>query len=110
MNIGYRHFARAPFYLYQGLLYKIPPSESEYTAFTVKSAPTNAPSVGVGSSTGSHSLTREQFLEHPLGGHNYYNRRDMERVLRLMGWFKPDHLNGSRTVDWNVYQDWCKTA
>ena len=64
--LGYAHFASSPIYLYREKLYRIPPSQAEYTNFTVLSPP-------------------EESSDYPLGGHNYYNGRDMESLQRSMG-------------------------
>jgi hypothetical protein len=44
-------------------------------------------------------------LEYPLGGHNYYNNRDIEKLLRRMRWF-----NGKKSgeVDWGQYGNWLR--
>lgn len=44
--------------------------------------------------------SRPRVLEHALGGHNYYNGRDMEKLLRRMKWFD------SGETDWDKYRDW----
>ena len=33
--------------------------------------------------------------QYPRGGHNYYNNRDMERLLRRMGWLELTKLGDS---------------
>ena len=68
--LGYHHFAQAPLYLEKGCLYHVPPSESEAAFFNVI--------------VDTQEQEQRQFLDHPRGGHNYYNGRDMERVLRTM--------------------------
>ena len=70
--LGFRHFAQAPLYLDKGCLYRVPPSESEAAFFNVIV------------DTQEQEQRQLQILHHPLGGHNYYNGRDMERVLRTM--------------------------
>jgi hypothetical protein len=45
---------------------------------------------------------RPRFLEHPLGGHNYYNCRDMERLVRRMNLLCS---NSPDEVDWEGYLD-----
>ena len=45
---------------------------------------------------------RVRFLEHPRGGHCYYNGRDMERVMRtmqLLCWKNPEEAH------WGGYLD-----
>ncbi|KAG8857675.1 hypothetical protein FRB96_005693 [Tulasnella sp. 330] len=68
--MGYRHFAEAPLYLYHGRLYHIPQSEIESTIFTVTKE-----------NTDPNALIPPDY---PLGGHNYYGGRDMEKLQRLM--------------------------
>lgn len=82
--LGYRHLAEDVFYLYHGKLYYIPPSEREHTIFTVtKSTSDPAPAVTP---------------DYPLGGHNYYGGRDMEKLQRLMRVITEMGLG--RTDDW----------
>lgn len=64
--LGYTHFAQEPYFFVNNRLYKIPPSEFEWAVFKVKHGE-NAPE-----------------NRHPKGGHNYYNSRDMEKLLREM--------------------------
>ncbi|GLB38753.1 putative alpha beta-hydrolase [Lyophyllum shimeji] len=71
-RMGYRHSAERPLYLAHGRLWRIPPAQSEYSLFSLTSS--------------SQNLGDERF---PLGGHNYYNGRDMELLQRRMQWFKP---------------------
>ncbi len=70
-SFGYRHFTEKPFYLIHGRLYKVPPSESEFSLFLADPAPTN-----------------DQPIQYPRGGHNYYNGRNMERVLTRLQWLQ----------------------
>ncbi|KAH8120339.1 alpha/beta-hydrolase [Phellopilus nigrolimitatus] len=72
--IGFRHLSQSPLYLFHGGLYRIPPSESECSTFPVK--------------PGDDALPPE----YPLGGHNYYNDRDMEKTLRRLRWLDLLHL------------------
>lgn len=67
---GFRHFALNPLYSMQGRLYHIPSSESEFCLFHVS----------------LEGNEKDQITPYPLGGHNYYNLRDMERVARRMEW------------------------
>jgi hypothetical protein len=85
--LGYRHFARAPLYFIEGCLYHVPASESERDFFKVHAEPTE-------------NLRRN--LQHPRGGHNYYNNRDMERVLRTMVLLQSTGLG---EPDWDGYED-----
>ena len=36
-------------------------------------------------------------MNHPRGGHLYYNGRDMEQTIRRLGWL---HVNSSGEVGW----------
>ncbi|KAG8922085.1 hypothetical protein FRC02_012153 [Tulasnella sp. 418] len=96
--MGYMHFTESPLYLHHGRLYHIPSSESEHSIFTV-TPPT--PSTPISSSAPPD--TREDSLptspEHPLGGHNYYGGRDMEKLQRLMRWAAEVGL-GKEASDW----------
>ncbi|KAJ4000666.1 Alpha/Beta hydrolase protein [Lentinula boryana] len=65
--LGYRHFTQTPLYYDHMCLYHIPSTESEYTLFHVDA---------------------EKSPEYPRGGHNYYNGRDQERLLRRLGWLE----------------------
>ncbi len=88
--LGYYHFARTPLYVVEGCLYHTPPSESERDLFEVQAEATENASV------------QRQVLQHPRGGHNYYNNRDMERVLRTMGLLRSTR---SGKPDWDGYLD-----
>jgi hypothetical protein len=81
LSFGYRHFTERPLYFFGGRLYNVPPSESEYTLFMVE------PDIG----------DNEQIPNHPRGGHNYYNGRDMEKFSRRMKWM--DEMMGGKD-DW----------
>jgi len=66
---GYRHFTKEPLYLAEDRLYRVPMIESEHTLF--------------------HASRDEKEIEapnFPLGGHNYYNGRDLERFTRRTTW------------------------
>lgn len=69
--VGYRHFCATPFYLYHSRLYRVPESESEHSKF-------NVDTTGVPETQGAP--------DYPLGGHNYYGGRDMEKFQRTMRW------------------------
>ncbi|KAF9043495.1 alpha/beta-hydrolase [Hymenopellis radicata] len=69
LSFGYRHFTEKSLYLIHGRLYNVPPSECEFSLFLADPAP-----------------TYDQPIQDPRGGHNYYNGRDMERVLRRLQW------------------------
>jgi len=62
--LGYYRFARTPLYFVEGCLYYTPPSESEGDFFQVRADTTEN--------------AHRRVLQHPRGGHNYYNNRDME--------------------------------
>ena len=80
LSFGYRHFTETPLYLIHGRLYNVPPSESEFSLFFADPGP-----------------SPDQPIDYPKGGHNYYNGRDMERVLRRLRWL--DKAMGGRS-DW----------
>ncbi|KAG5646358.1 hypothetical protein DXG03_003681 [Asterophora parasitica] len=71
-QLGYQHFAREPFYLDRTRLYRVPSSESEHSTFTAASP----------------TAEEVRTLEFPRGGHNYYNRRDFERLCRRIRWLE----------------------
>lgn len=75
LAFGYRHVISQPIYAYHGSLYHIPPSENEYSKFLVD----------VGDKT--------NIPRFPLGGHNYYNDRDMEACLRHLGWLTSQFIS-----------------
>ena len=70
-SLGYRHFCKEPLYTAGGVLYNTPTTESEYSLFRVM--------VASGDYNGYASIF-------PLGGHNYYNGRDLERFIRRTTW------------------------
>jgi len=78
-RIGYRHLSSTPLYSYHGLLYQIPEGFEEYSEFAVE-AETDAPPP-----------------DYPLGGHNYYNNRDMAKCNRRLRWLNTLTLG---EVDW----------
>jgi hypothetical protein len=90
-SLGYCHFAQTPFYFVEGCLYQIPASESEFARFVVDDTTEQA---------------RKRFVDHPLGGHNYYNSRDMERVLRTMKLLCPSE---SGEAEWDGYIESLRT-
>ena len=62
---GYRHFCRVPLYSAGGRLYRPPaPSESQVMFFPPE----------------------DKMRIFPMGGHNYYNGRDVELLRRQIGW------------------------
>lgn len=65
--MGFRHFIRENLYLAHGQLYHTPLSEAEHSLFTVECKEEEGTP-----------------LRHAKGGHNYYNGRDMERLIRRM--------------------------
>ncbi|KAJ7668009.1 Alpha/Beta hydrolase protein [Mycena rosella] len=70
LTFGYRHYAQSPLYFVHGRLYRVPPDSREYALFHV-----------------TPDLEDEHVRpEHPRGGHNYYNGRDMEKFARRIGW------------------------
>jgi len=70
-SLGYRHFCKEPLYTSGGVLYNTPTTESEYSLFHVTDE------------GGEYDVRAPIF---PLGGHNYYNGRDMERFVRRTNW------------------------
>ncbi|KAH8112827.1 alpha/beta-hydrolase [Phellopilus nigrolimitatus] len=84
LAFGYRHQILSGLYLHHGRLYHIPPSECECSTFSVVHDED-----GYGSSEPLH----------PLGGHNYYNGRNLERTARRMGWIVT-------TKTKNLGEDW----
>jgi len=86
--LGYYHFARTPLYFAEGRLYRVPPEESESNLFEVQAETTEN--------------EQRLVLQHPRGGHNYYNNRDMERLLRTMALLRS---TGSGKPDWDGYVD-----
>lgn len=71
--LGYRHFCKEPLYTAGGVLYNTPAAESEYSLFHVMDD----------SEGGDYDGHAPIF---PLGGHNYYNGRDLERFIRRTSW------------------------
>jgi len=82
-SFGFRHFAPDPLYLMQGRLYHTPSSESEFCLFHV---------------LGEEDEEKDRIRPYPLGGHNYYNLRDMERMARRMEWM--EDLRGGNEGPW----------
>ncbi|KAE9392584.1 alpha/beta-hydrolase [Gymnopus androsaceus JB14] len=82
--LGYRHFTQTPLYYDHSRLYHVPSSDSEYTLFRV-----------------DPELVKEGPPIHPRGGHNYYNGRDQERLLRRLGWLEKSLAKGD-TSDWET--------
>lgn len=67
---GYRHFCREPLYTIWGKLYRIPAVEYENSEFHVQ--------VDGNDKDGAHIF--------PMGGHNYYCRRDLEQFKLRTTW------------------------
>ncbi|PPQ71963.1 hypothetical protein CVT26_007162 [Gymnopilus dilepis] len=70
--LGYRHVTRHPFYFAYGRLWQISPSQTEYSLFRF-----------------DDEAIKDAIESFPLGGHNYYNSRDMELLQRRLKWFHP---------------------
>ena len=68
MALGFRHLSSTALYLHHGFLYQIPERLSEFSKFEVEDEDDAPPP------------------DYPLGGHNYYNNRDMERLVRRLEW------------------------
>ncbi|KAF9077365.1 Alpha/Beta hydrolase protein [Rhodocollybia butyracea] len=71
--LGYRHCTQTPLYYDHSHLYRVPSSESEYASFHVAA---------------------DKSKEYPRGGHNYYNGRDQERLVRRLGWLEKSLAKG----------------
>ena len=84
ISFGYRHAPLNQFYAHHGRLYKIPSTENEYSMFHVLHD-----EEGYASSS----------VLYPLGGHNYYNDRDMEELARRMRWIR-NAKSGILVTDW----------
>ena len=69
-TLGYRHFAANPLYFYHGQLFHVPASENEHGVFSIA----------------EEALDVTRPPNHPRGGHNYYNNRDLEGMARKMWW------------------------
>lgn len=65
--IGFRHICSRPIYLYHGQHYWIPEGDKECSFFEVEPDP------------------QARTPLYPRGGHNYYNNRNMEGLLRGLG-------------------------
>ena len=64
-SMGYRHFCRAPLFTGGGKLYRIPTNNQSQVMF----------------------YPPENMMKlFPMGGHNYYNRRDLESFRRRTSW------------------------
>jgi hypothetical protein len=59
-------------YFYHGVLFHVPESESEHGIFDVS----------------GKALDASKSPQHPRGGHNYYNSRDLEKLGRRLGWIQ----------------------
>ncbi|EAU89653.2 hypothetical protein CC1G_02542 [Coprinopsis cinerea okayama7 len=80
LKLGYRHFAKTPIYATGDQLYFVPEAECEYALFHVES--------------GNERTTPTRF---PRGGHNYYNGRELEKMLRRISWLEKANF---REEDW----------
>ncbi|KAJ7051146.1 Alpha/Beta hydrolase protein [Mycena amicta] len=86
---GYRHFVERPYYHEHGRLYRVPADLKEYSLFHCDAAPSSSlSSTSSLFSPSASSTDSEPTPLHPRGGHNYYNGRDMEKVARMIRWFK----------------------
>ncbi|TFK26085.1 alpha/beta-hydrolase [Coprinopsis marcescibilis] len=74
--LGYRHFPKHPIYSTGDQLYIVPESECEYALFhtNVDGDEDKAPCF-------------------PRGGHNYYNGRELERLLRRITWLEKANVS-----------------
>ncbi|KAF5356862.1 hypothetical protein D9756_006448 [Leucocoprinus leucothites] len=115
MKFGYRHFSQEPLYTVNGKVYRVPSDERECALFRVApsgSASTSSPSCQTASDVDCpaepnttlpqavalyptiNATTNSSIPLSPLGGHNYYNERDLEgRYLRRMEWLERSGFN-----------------
>ncbi|KAH9946636.1 alpha/beta-hydrolase [Amylocystis lapponica] len=80
-SLGYKHLTRTPLYYYHGRLFHVPATESEHGVFTFSEG----------------ALDATKIPDYPRGGHNYYNGRDWEKVVRRIFWLNEileKHGNG----------------
>ncbi|KAF9449821.1 alpha/beta-hydrolase [Macrolepiota fuliginosa MF-IS2] len=86
ITLGYRHFAQHPLYTINGKLYRIPHSEREFALFK-ESGELNVPCAAALAYQASLAAGNPRIPLSPLGGHNYYNERDLEGgFLRRLDW------------------------
>ncbi|KDR68439.1 hypothetical protein GALMADRAFT_257167 [Galerina marginata CBS 339.88] len=71
-SLGYRHLSRNPLYLSHSQLWRISQDQSEHSLFKLD------PEATLGAQN-----------PYPMGGHNYYNDRNIELLQRRMEWFQP---------------------
>lgn len=83
-RFGFRHVINSFLYLHHGCLYNTPPEEVERTFFQVEH---------------DEDTYQSHPPEYPLGGHNYYNGRDMEKLVRRMQWLDAV-ASGELPKDW----------
>jgi len=107
IKFGYRHFSQEPLYTVNEKVYRVPSGERECALFHVSSHPSesspSAPQVESGpDNTGidpfslqatsyptANPFSKSSIPLFPLGGHNYYNERDLEGgFLRRMEWLE----------------------
>lgn len=82
-SFGYRHFTEEPLYFCHGVLFCVPASEIEHGIFDVS----------------PEAMDANMSPEHPRGGHNYYNSRDLEKLSRRMGWIQEMMGGGTEWED-----------
>ncbi|THH09014.1 hypothetical protein EW145_g2327 [Phellinidium pouzarii] len=79
---GFRHaVVESVLFFYRGRLYQIPSSENECLNFSTQDEEGDETSAPL----------------YPWGGHNYYNDRSFETIIRRMGWIVPPE--GGNLVD-----------
>jgi len=108
IKFGYRHFSQEPLYTVNEKVYRVPsderecalfhvssshPSESSPSASQIESSPDNTridpSSLQATSYPTVNPFSKSSIPLFPLGGHNYYNERDLEGgFLRRMEWLE----------------------
>jgi len=87
-ELDFRHCTKHPLYFVDGRLFHVPESEREFALFDV-------------------TLTAEEKAippMHPKGGHNYYNGRDMEKLVRRMEWLEKVMSKSDESRRMELYQ------
>ncbi|KAJ7449149.1 Alpha/Beta hydrolase protein [Mycena galericulata] len=94
LSFGYRHYAQSPLYFVHGRLYQVPTASREYALFHV------SPELD---SNDDSEHAHAALPEHPRGGHNYYNGRDMEKFARRAIWLDKAMKKDSGPGDWKEH-------
>lgn len=88
--LGFRHLSAHPLYSSHDALFNVPPQEAECSHFEVdlpSTSPSNS-SKPNGAPVSEQPIPPSKTPQFPYGGHNYYNARDMEKLIRTMGWLE----------------------